>query len=108
MCGNSAGGIPTKTGSAYSAVGSSATLDDFPTGKHAQRAVDAVRLEVNSELPRAVPITVATLVDRYVHDSVEMERLAFATKLSYTSFLKNWIRPKWGTHRLEAGSHDGG
>jgi integrase len=77
------------------------TVEEYPTEKHAQRAVDVIRLEVNVELPRAVPITVATLIERYSQDAVEMERLAFATKLSYSSFLKNWIRPKWGAHRLE-------
>jgi integrase len=77
------------------------TVDEYPTEKHAQRAVDAIRLEVNVESPKAVPITVGTLIDRYLQDAIEMGRLAFATKLSYSSFLRNWIRPKWGGHRLE-------
>jgi integrase len=29
-----------------------------------------------------------------------MERLAFSTKLSYTTFLKNWVRQKWSEHTL--------
>jgi integrase len=77
------------------------SVEDYSTEKEAQRAVDAVRLEVNSELPKAVPVTVGTLLDRYQQDPLEMERLAHSTKLSYTSFLKNWVRPKWKGHTLE-------
>jgi len=77
------------------------SVEAYPTEKQAQQVADAIRLEVNSELPTAVPITVATLIDRYQQDPLEQERLAFSTKLSYTSFLKNWILPAWGAHRLE-------
>lgn len=77
------------------------TVEQYPTKRDAQRAADALRLEINSELPRAVPITVATLIDRYLGDKVEMGRLAFATRRSYTTYLQNWIKPKWGTHFLE-------
>jgi integrase len=77
------------------------TVEEFPTAKDAQRAVDAVRLEVNAELPQAVPVTVGTLIDRYLQDGIEMDRLAFSTKMSYKTYLNGWIRPKWGEHRLE-------
>jgi integrase len=30
-----------------------------------------------------------------------MERLVFSTKKSYTTFLRHWVRPKWGEHTLE-------
>ena len=61
------------------------TVEQFPTDRDAQCAADALRLEINSELPKAVPITVATLVDRYLADDVEMSRLAYATEASYKS-----------------------
>jgi integrase len=76
-------------------------VEMLPTEDDAQCAADAVRLEVNSELPKAVPITVATLVDRYLSDAVETERLAFATRNSYKSYLHGWVKPKWGNHTLE-------
>jgi integrase len=76
-------------------------VEQYPTHRDAQRAADAFRLEVNSELPKAVPITVSTLVDRYLNDEVEMGRLAFSTKKSYTTYLEHWVKPKWGEHRLE-------
>ena len=74
------------------------TVDEYPTEKPAQRAVDAIRLEVNAELPTAGPITVETLIDRYLNDAVEMERLAFSTKASYTTYLRNSVQQKWGAH----------
>jgi len=76
-------------------------MQDYPTAKLAQRAVDAVRLEINSELPKTVPVTVGVLVDRYLNDSIEQGRLAYSTKLSYKTFLKNWVRKHWGEHKLE-------
>jgi hypothetical protein len=60
------------------------TVEEYPNERAAQRAVDAVRLEINAEMPKAVPVTVGTLVDRYLNDSIEMGRLAYSTKLSYT------------------------
>jgi hypothetical protein len=83
------------------------TVEMLPTERDAQCVADTLRLEINSELPKAVPVTVATLVDRYLTDDVEMARLAYATKSSYKSYLNGWVKPKWGQHRyeLERGKH---
>lgn len=77
------------------------TVEEYPTEREAQSAADAVRLEINSESQRVVPITVATLIERYLADEIEMGRLAYATQRSYKTFLNNWVKPKWGTLRLE-------
>lgn len=77
------------------------TLEQYPARRDAQKAAAALRLEINAELPHAVPITVATLVDRYLGDSYEMGRLAFSTRKSYTTHLKAWVKPKWGEHTLQ-------
>ena len=77
------------------------TTAQYPTEKAAHCAADAFRIEINSELPKAVPITVDALVGRYLNDEVEMARLAFSTKKSYKSYLNRWIKPKWGLHTLE-------
>lgn len=77
------------------------TVEKFPRKQDAQRAADALRLEVNAELPNEVPITVATLIDRYLNDNLEMDRLAFATKKSYTTYLNHWVKPRWGQHTLQ-------
>jgi integrase len=77
------------------------TIEQYPTVREAQSAADAVRLEINSESRRVVSITVAALADRYLADDIEMGRLAYATQLSYRSYLNNWIKPKWGSYTLE-------
>ena len=77
------------------------TVEQYPTDREAQSAADAVRLEINSESQRVVPVTVATLIERYLSDEIEMPRLAFATQRSYKAFLNNWVRPKWGTYVLD-------
>jgi integrase len=76
-------------------------VDQYPTDREAQGAADAVRLEINTESQRVVPITVSALVDRYLNDPVEMGRLAYSTQMSYKSFLNGWIKKKWGQHTLE-------
>ena len=76
------------------------TVEQYPTEDEAQSAADAVRLEINTESDRVVLVTVATLADRYLADEIEMSRLAWATKNSYKAYLKNWIKPKWGTFTL--------
>jgi integrase len=76
------------------------TVEMLPTEQDAQCVADAFRLEINSELPKAVPVTVATLVDRYLTDDVEMGRLAYATRSSYKTYLNGWAKPKWGQHTL--------
>lgn len=77
------------------------TVDEFPSEQDAQRAADASRLEINSELPKAVPITVATLVERYLGDTGEMGRLAFATQKSYASYLRRYVVKRWGDQFLD-------
>jgi integrase len=76
-------------------------LERYPTIQDAQRAADPFRLEINCELPRAVPTTVATLIDRYLNDEVEMDRLAYATRKSYVTCLRKWVKAKWGMNCLE-------
>jgi integrase len=77
------------------------TVEQYPTEREAQSTADAVRLDINSESDRVVPITVAALADRYITDEIEMNRLAYATRKSYAANLNNWIKPKWGVFTLE-------
>jgi integrase len=44
---------------------------------------------------------VGTLASRYLKDKVEMERLAYSTRISYQSFIENWVITHWGENRLE-------
>jgi integrase len=75
-------------------------IEEFPTMDDAQKAADAVRLEINAEHAQAVPTTVATLIDRYLEDPYEKERLAFSTHNSYRCYLRNYVKPKWGSFLL--------
>jgi integrase len=77
------------------------SVTEYPTAKSAQPAVDALRLEINANIPKAVPVTVGTLITRYLNDPLEMSRLAYSTKQSYTTHFNNWIRLKWGSFTLE-------
>jgi integrase len=77
------------------------TTEKLLSEREAQCAADALRLEINSELPKAVPIAVSALVERYLNDAVEMGRLAYSTQKSYKSFLNVWIKHQWGQHTLE-------
>ncbi|HEY1801051.1 MAG TPA: site-specific integrase [Terriglobales bacterium] len=73
----------------------------LPSRADAERAADSLRLEINSELPKAVPITVSALIGRYLNDDIEMGRLAYSTQRSYRSFLTVWVKKQWGDCRLE-------
>ena len=77
------------------------TVGQLPAERDAQCSADALRLEINSELPKAVPITVAALIGRYLNDAIEMGRLAYSTQKSYKSSLNGWVKEKWGGHTLE-------
>src|SRR5437764_10020145 len=77
------------------------SVEQFPAEREAQCAADTFRLEINSESTRVVPITVATLIDRYLSDAVEMGRLAFATQASYKTYLNGHAKTKWGRHTLK-------
>jgi integrase len=76
------------------------TVEQFPSERDAQCEADAFRLEINAELPKAVPITVSALVSRYLNDAVEMGRLAYSTRQSYKSFLNGRVKKQWGQHSL--------
>ena len=94
-------GVPWRDASGAQRSKLLGTVEQYPTGREAQSAADAVRLDINSESDRVVPITVAALADRYLTDEIEMSRLAYATRKSYAANLNNWIKPKWGRFTLE-------
>lgn len=77
------------------------SMTEYPTANSAQPAIDALRLEINANMPKAVPVTVGTLIIRYLKDPVEMSRLAYSTKQSYTTHLNNWVKLKWESCTLE-------
>jgi integrase len=76
------------------------SVEDFPTERRARLAVDALHLNINSDLsehPQA-PRTVMDLIRHYESTELaeESETVAYSTKEVYKANLKNWIEPKWG------------
>ena len=73
------------------------TRQQYPTEALAMRAVDALRLSINTGKSQPRPVIMETLIARY-----EMEELPvrYSTRAAYQSLLRTWINPKWGKTRL--------
>ena len=94
------------------------TLADYKTESEAQKAADALRLEVNDQTPRQMiqAISVETLVEHYkqhelpdiVHSTRPLGseagddelRKSYSTQVTYQGYLSKWILPRWKSHRL--------
>jgi hypothetical protein len=92
------------------------SLGDYPNESAAQAAVDALRLQINKHTPQQlIPnITLETLANHYRQhelpdifegkkpspDGSDEDRKSYSTQSTYELYLKNWILPRWRTHRL--------
>lgn len=94
------------------------TTSEFKTEAEAQKAADALRLEVNEQTPRQKlqAISFETLVEHYkqheltdvVHGTRPIgsearddeTRKSYATQLTYLGYLGKWILPRWRSYRL--------
>ena len=76
------------------------TVEKLPTKAHAQKAVEALLLTLNSETPqqRMAAVTFGAICDRYVQEEMP-ER--YSTAKSYRSNIKNHLKPRWGDYLLE-------
>ena len=80
------------------------SLEEYPTEAAAQKAVDALRVHINSETPRARidAISFSTLVDHYREKEMsEGSGKTFATCQTYEGYFRKWIRPRWESYRLK-------
>jgi integrase len=81
------------------------TTTQYRTESAAQRAADAVRLEINkyNSVAAQQPL-VSQLIEHYrrleLPNDDNAQRKSWATKDAYRSYLRNWIEPRWGKHRL--------
>ena len=78
----------------------------LPTEAAALKAAHALRIDANQETPQAEggPSTIAQLIAHYRLKELAGEdqgRKAFSTRAAYESYLKAWILPRWGEHRLD-------
>jgi len=74
------------------------TLKQYPTETVALRAVDGIRLSVNSGKPQLKPVTLRIVVDRFEKEEMPQR---YSTRAAYSSLLRLWIKPKWGNVRLD-------
>ena len=82
------------------------TIAALPTEAAALRAAQALRIAANQETPwsEGGPSTIAELVAHYRLKELAGEdqgRKAFSTRAAYECYLKTWVLPRWGTHRLD-------
>ena len=74
------------------------THGQYPSEAAAMRAVEALRLSINSGKPRLKPATMETLIERFTKEEMP-ER--YSTRAAYSSLLRRWIKPQWGSTRVD-------
>ncbi|MGA7523241.1 MAG: site-specific integrase [Acidobacteriaceae bacterium] len=82
------------------------TVVTLPSQASALKAAQALRIDANQQTPRADgrPSTVAELIEHFRLKELtedEQGRKAHSTRAAYECYLKGWILPRWGNHRLE-------
>ncbi len=77
------------------------TVEKLPTQADAERAVEYLRIKINAQNPqhRFHAVTVEALAERYKSEELPTR---YATRVSYLSYLKRYILPRWGTLTLGA------
>jgi len=94
------------------------SVAEYKTEAEAEKAADALRLEINEQTPRQLlqAISVETLVEHYrqhelpdvVHGTRPLgsqagedeTRKSYSTQLTYAGYLRKWILPRWRSYRL--------
>jgi integrase len=84
-------------------VGTVATLSNEAS---ALKAALALRIDANQQTPQAEggPSTVSDLIAHYRLKELvngDKDGKAYSTRAAYECYLKVWITPRWGTHRLD-------
>ncbi|MCU1302754.1 MAG: integrase family protein [Candidatus Sulfotelmatobacter sp.] len=77
----------------------------YATEASALKAAQALRIDANQQTPQAEggPSTIAELIAHYRLKELagdDQGRKAFSTRAAYECYLKTWIIPRWGDHRL--------
>ncbi len=94
------------------------TVSEYKTESEAQKAADALRLEVNEQTPRQMlkAISFETLVEHYRQHELpdilngtrplgseagdDELRKSYSTQVTYQGYLNKWILPRWRSYRL--------
>ena len=78
------------------------TVEKLPNRADAERAVEHLRMKINSDNPqqRFHSVTVGALIDRYLAEEISSQ-VREDTAGTYRGIFKNWIRPRWGNEFLQ-------
>ena len=74
------------------------TVREYPHRRDAERAVLALRANINSEVRS--PETVNDLIAHYLKHELTTERKAFATVEAHQIYIERYVRPRWGACKL--------
>ena len=80
------------------------TVEQYRTESVAQKAVGALRININQETAQSVvqPLTVEQLVQHYTEKELSADsKKAYSTTAVYKVYLRTWILPRWGTYRIQ-------
>ena len=80
------------------------TIEQYRTESVAQKAVDALRININQETAQSVvrPLTVEQLVQHYSEKELSADsKKAYSTTAVYKVYLRTWILPRWGAYRIQ-------
>ena len=80
------------------------TVDEYPTESGAQKAVAALRANINSETPRGKldAVSFGTLIQHYrERELIENSGKTFKTINVNVGYLERWIAPRWSSYRLK-------
>jgi len=80
------------------------SLQEYPTEAAAQKAVAALRVNINAETPRAQidAISFSTLTQHYREKEMyEGAGKTFATIRTNEGYLNLWVLPRWASYRLK-------
>src|SRR5580658_8786672 len=79
------------------------SLEQYPNETAAQKAVAALRADINAENPRTslTPISVQTLVEHYREKELGPDcTKTRETQVTYVGYFRKWILPRWGSYHV--------
>ncbi len=79
------------------------SLEQYPNETAAQKAVAALRADINAESPRIslTPISVQTLVEHYREKELGPDcTKTRKTQVTYVGYFRKWILPRWGSYHV--------
>ena len=75
------------------------TIEQYRTETAVQKAVEALRLNINHETPQTAvrPLTVEQLMQHYTEKELSAgSKKAYSAIAVYKVYLRTWIQPRWG------------